>query len=118
DEGPPLFRDDLSPASTSPPRTVESISRDKAPGDGRRPSPGRFLYLFTRLDPQVVCHREDSGHAIRPHVDQLFVGLVRNDALKRHVPALDDDVDRRYRPVGVSLERRFAVNSAELSAPN
>ena len=92
------------------------------PGDGRRPLPGRLLYLFlTGLDAQVVAFiKKTPGTPFaRIEGNSLSVQVIDHTFSSVTCPVLHNDVDRRHRSEGIALlERRLAVDSAELGAAN
>ena len=56
------------------------------------------------LDPQIICYREDPRDAVRANEDQVLVTLVVDDAFERHMPALDDDVNRWHGSKGIPVQ--------------
>src|SRR5262249_53348887 len=49
-------------------------------------------------DLNLVVDREDARHLIGPNLGERAVARGRDLALERHVPVVDDDVDRVERP--------------------
>src|SRR5437667_6004499 len=59
-------------------------------------------FLLASFHLQMISHREYVRHAIRPDVDQILVRLIRHHSFQGHVSVLDDDVNRRQRPISVA----------------
>src|ERR1035437_1645744 len=61
---------------------------------------------------KILRHREHAAHRIGVNPSLILVALSRNHPLERHLTASYDDVDRGHGLHGVTVQARFAENSA------